>query len=135
MDNLSIVQNLLSAQSTVISSSTKQISAILQGGAAVTQELLRQKKGKETNQNKANKEKDKSKSFRKTSKAATSNFIKIILCQHLYAQISRLFRMQTTLFLKTVNTRGAKGALHVKCHTLTSFMNSSGDLPCILLKT
>jgi hypothetical protein len=31
-------------------------------------------------------------------------------------------------------TRGAKGALHVKCHTLTSFMNSSGDLPFILLK-
>jgi hypothetical protein len=31
-------------------------------------------------------------------------------------------------------TRKAKEALHVKCHTLTSFMNSSGDLPYILLK-
>jgi hypothetical protein len=33
------------------------------------------------------------------------------------------------------NTRGAEGALHVKCHTLTSFWNSSGDLPYILLET
>jgi hypothetical protein len=40
------------------------------------------------------------------------------------------------LSFKTLpNTRGAKGALHVKCHTLTSFMNSGGDLPYILLET
>jgi hypothetical protein len=84
MDDLSIIQNLLSAQSTLILSSTQQILAVLQGGASVTQELLRQKKGKETNQNTADQEKAKRKTFRGTLKAATSNCIKIILCQHLY---------------------------------------------------
>jgi hypothetical protein len=84
MDDLSIIQNLLSAQSTVISSSTQQISAGLQGGAAATQELLRQKKGKETNQNEVDQEKDKRKTFWETSKAATNDCIKIILRQHLH---------------------------------------------------
>jgi hypothetical protein len=88
MDDLSIIQNLLSSQSTVISSSTQQISAVLQGGAAATQEILQQKKGKETNQNEVDQEKDKRKTFRKTLKAATNDCIKIILRQHLYTQIS-----------------------------------------------
>jgi hypothetical protein len=40
MDCLTIVQNLLGTQSKIISSLTQNISAVLQGGAAVTQEVI-----------------------------------------------------------------------------------------------
>jgi hypothetical protein len=40
MDHLPIISKILSNQSEIISSSTQRISAILQGGAAVTQEII-----------------------------------------------------------------------------------------------
>jgi hypothetical protein len=42
MDCLDIVQNIFSTQSTIISCSTQQISAVLQGGATFTQEVIQQ---------------------------------------------------------------------------------------------
>jgi hypothetical protein len=46
MDCLAVIWNIISTQSNFISSSTQDISAVLQGGAAATQEIIQIKKKK-----------------------------------------------------------------------------------------
>jgi hypothetical protein len=44
MDRLTIIKNLVGTQSNIISSSTQNISAFLQGGETVTQEIIQLEK-------------------------------------------------------------------------------------------
>jgi hypothetical protein len=100
MDRLAVIRNIIGTQSNVISSSTRNISAVLQGGATATQEIIRleKKKKKEESQNKVDPEKDELQTFGETLKAATVDYTKITLLQHLY-----------TLIISFVGVSGCKG--------------------------